>query len=118
MSRSEAQALGLVAEAVTSGVMSDREAQFWREAVRDPCGCREGLILGVVAAVGTTLSRPGAMAPVLVRGVAGFVVGALSGKVYGVAQGLRLVRHQRAELAHRVAALEVPTDLDVGALSP
>jgi len=49
MSRSEDQALADIDAAVASGVLSGREAEYWRAAVKDPCGCAEGLAAAALA---------------------------------------------------------------------
>lgn len=105
MSRSEDQALAVVDEAAASGILSRREADYWREAVKTPCGCAEGLVGAGLGAAAAAAVRHDSLAEVIVSGTVGLVVGAVAGKVYGVAKGLHLVRHQRTELGRRVADL-------------
>ncbi len=105
MSRSEDQALAVVDRAVAAGILSRREADHWRAEVRDPCGCAEGLVGAGLAGVAAAAVRHDSLGELLVSGTAGVAVGALAGKVLGVARGLHLVRHQRTELRRRVAEL-------------
>jgi len=105
MSRSERAALALVEDAVRHG-MSEREAAYWREVVADPCGCAEGMAVGVVGAAAAAVAAGGPVSLVVLAG-AGFAGGAVVGKVFGVARGLRVVRFQREQLAQRV--VEVST---------
>jgi hypothetical protein len=105
MSRSEQQARAVIAEAVGAGSLSPAEAAYWSTAVKDPCGCAEGLAGGVVVSGVAVGLRGRSLPSVLLAGAAGFGLGAVGGKVVGVARGLPLVRHQRAELGRRVAEL-------------
>ncbi|CAN5742997.1 hypothetical protein BH24ACT5_BH24ACT5_27250 [soil metagenome] len=99
MSPSEAAALVAIERGVAAG-MSEREAEMWREAVRSPCGCAEGLALGLLVALGS-----GCVASKRAAKLIGFAVGAAVGKVIGTVRGLPLVRFQRAELDRRVREL-------------
>src|SRR3954468_4107323 len=103
MSRSELRARDLVAEGLASGLLSPSEAAYWSAAVKDPCGCAEGLAAGLLVSGGAVCLRGRSWPSVVRTAVAGFGLGAVSGKVVGVARGLRLVRHQRAELGRRLA---------------
>jgi hypothetical protein len=105
MSRSEDQALADVETVVAAGVMSGREAEYWRAAVKDPCGCAEGLLGAALAAAAAAAVRHDSLGEVVVSGTVGLAVGAVAGKVLGVAKGLHLVQHQRAELGRRLAEL-------------
>jgi hypothetical protein len=99
MSRSEDQALLAIERGIAAG-MSDREAAYWRDAVKDPCGCTEGLVGGLLASVAL---RPGVGWQ---AGIVRFIVGALIGKVVGVVRGLPLVRYQRSALDRRISELQ------------
>lgn len=102
MSRSEARAFEAIDRGLAVG-MTEREAAIWRQAVTDPCGCIEGLGLGMLIALA---GRNRALGGHRGRGtVLGFLAGAAVGKVIGVTRGLPLVKYQRAELDRRVAEL-------------
>jgi len=105
MSRSEDQALADIDAAVAAWVLSGREAEYWRAAVKDPCGCAEGLAAAALATAAAAGVRHDSLGEVIVSGTVGFAVGALAGKLFGVAKALPLVRHQRIELRGRLAEL-------------
>jgi hypothetical protein len=99
MSPSEAAA----AEAIDRGLalgMSEREAAMWREAVRAPCGCAEGLALGLIFGLGSRRVVKRRYAKLI-----GFTLGAGVGKIIGTIRGLPLVRFQRNELDRRILEL-------------
>jgi hypothetical protein len=106
MSRSETRATAVVDDAAAAGVLSVREADYWRRAVKDPCGCAEGLAAATLASAAVTVVRHDSLREVVLAGATAFAVGAVVGKMIGVAKGLPLARHQRSGLDRRLAELK------------